>query len=97
VEATFTDWMPGGSLPYTPGGMAYRLQWGTLRYTGKTLHFIIIFKPSHATVAKDVRRYNYLFRIKKSPSSETGKKTKSKKKKKPINKHASIIPYLLYI
>ncbi|XP_045162475.2 endoglucanase E-4-like [Mercenaria mercenaria] len=32
VEATFTDWMPGGSLPYTPGGMAYRLQWGALRY-----------------------------------------------------------------
>ncbi|XP_060582482.1 endoglucanase A-like [Ruditapes philippinarum] len=33
VEATFTDWMPGGTLEYTPGGMAYRLQWGTLRYT----------------------------------------------------------------
>jgi hypothetical protein len=44
VEATFTDWMPGGTLEYTPGGMAYRLQWGTLRYTGKTLHLIIIFK-----------------------------------------------------
>jgi len=34
VEATFTDWLPGGSLPYSPGGMAYRLQWGALRYTG---------------------------------------------------------------
>ncbi|WAR15156.1 GUN4-like protein, partial [Mya arenaria] len=33
IEATFTDWMPGGTLPYTPGGMAYRLQWGALRYT----------------------------------------------------------------
>ncbi|KAH3828330.1 hypothetical protein DPMN_130285 [Dreissena polymorpha] len=32
IEATFTSWMPGGSLPYTPGGMAYRLQWGALRY-----------------------------------------------------------------
>lgn len=34
IEATFADWMPGGSIPYTPGGMAYRLQWGALRYAG---------------------------------------------------------------
>lgn len=35
VEQTFVDWFPGGELPYSPGGMAYRLQWGALRYTGE--------------------------------------------------------------
>ena len=35
LEATFTSWMPGGSVPYTPGGLAYRLQWGALRYAGR--------------------------------------------------------------
>jgi len=34
IEATFTDWMPGGSVPYSPKGMAFRLQWGALRYAG---------------------------------------------------------------
>jgi len=32
IEGTFNDWMPGGSVPYTPKGLAYRLQWGSLRY-----------------------------------------------------------------
>lgn len=33
IEATFTDWMPGGSVPYSPKGLAFRSQWGSLRYT----------------------------------------------------------------
>ncbi|KAK7471380.1 hypothetical protein BaRGS_00035986 [Batillaria attramentaria] len=32
VEGTFTDWFPGGSIQYSPKGLAYRLQWGSLRY-----------------------------------------------------------------
>merc|ERR1719277_1493952 len=32
VEGTFRAWMPGGSVPYTPRGLAWRLQWGSLRY-----------------------------------------------------------------
>ena len=32
IEATFTDWMPGGSIPYSPNGLAFRSQWGSLRY-----------------------------------------------------------------
>ena len=34
IEQTFKDWMPGGTVPYTPGGLAFRLQWGALRYSG---------------------------------------------------------------
>jgi len=33
IEATFTDWMPGGTVPYTPKGLAWRLQWGSNRYS----------------------------------------------------------------
>ena len=32
VEGTMQDWFPGGSLRYSPKGLAYRLQWGSLRY-----------------------------------------------------------------
>ncbi|XP_052760105.1 endoglucanase F-like [Mya arenaria] len=33
LEATFTDWMPGGTIPYTPNGLAFRSQWGSNRYS----------------------------------------------------------------
>nr|ABD24275.1 endo-beta-1,4-glucanase [Ampullaria crossean] len=33
VEGTFKEWFPGGTVPYTPKGLAYRLQWGALRYS----------------------------------------------------------------
>lgn len=29
--------MPGGSVPYTPCGLAWRDQWGANRYAGKQL------------------------------------------------------------
>ncbi|KAK3581335.1 hypothetical protein CHS0354_016178 [Potamilus streckersoni] len=32
IESTFKSWMPGGTIPYTPRGLAYRLTWGSLRY-----------------------------------------------------------------
>ncbi|ESO84370.1 hypothetical protein LOTGIDRAFT_132347 [Lottia gigantea] len=33
VIDTMADWMPGGSVPYTPKGLAWRSQWGSLRYS----------------------------------------------------------------
>nr|ABO26609.1 endo 1,4- beta D- glucanase 2 [Haliotis discus discus] len=32
VQRFLTSWKPGGSLPYTPCGMAFRSKWGSLRY-----------------------------------------------------------------
>ncbi|XP_062574049.1 endoglucanase E-4-like [Saccostrea cucullata] len=32
IELTYNDWMPGGSIPYSPKGLAFRNQWGSLRY-----------------------------------------------------------------
>ncbi|EGG23967.1 putative glycoside hydrolase [Cavenderia fasciculata] len=35
--ATFLDgWMPGGSVPYTPGGLAWLMEWGPNRYAINT-------------------------------------------------------------
>ncbi|XP_013069522.2 endoglucanase 4 [Biomphalaria glabrata] len=33
VEGSYKMWFPGGSISYTPKGLAYRLQWGSLRYS----------------------------------------------------------------
>jgi len=33
VEGSLTSWFPGGAITYTPKGLAWRLQWGSLRYS----------------------------------------------------------------
>ena len=35
VERFLRSWFPGGSVTYTPKGLAWRDQWGSLRYSGK--------------------------------------------------------------
>ena len=37
VVGTLTDWLPGGSIQYTPQGLAWRLQWAPLRYACESL------------------------------------------------------------
>ena len=32
VEKNLDFWMPDGSITYTPGGLAWLSQWGSLRY-----------------------------------------------------------------
>jgi hypothetical protein len=32
IRSLFSDWLPGGSIPRTPRGLAYRFRWGSLRY-----------------------------------------------------------------
>ena len=29
------NWLPGGGIPYTPRGLAFRSAWGSNRYSGK--------------------------------------------------------------
>ncbi|KAI8795233.1 endo-beta-1,4-glucanase, partial [Biomphalaria glabrata] len=33
IEKMFYHWLPGGTIHYTPKGLAYKDGWGTLRYT----------------------------------------------------------------
>ncbi|XP_077866394.1 endoglucanase E-4-like [Saccoglossus kowalevskii] len=35
-------WLPGGGLPYTPGGLAYRDEWGSLRYAANTAFVALV-------------------------------------------------------
>ncbi|XP_005113494.2 endoglucanase F, partial [Aplysia californica] len=32
IEGTYRSWFPGGDIKYTPKGLAFRLQWASLRY-----------------------------------------------------------------
>ena len=41
VESFLRSWMPGGSVPYTPGGLAHRNDWGALQYAG---NFFVIYQ-----------------------------------------------------
>ncbi|XP_048731235.2 endoglucanase E-4-like [Ostrea edulis] len=55
IESTFQDWMPGGSVPYSPQGLAFRSQWGSLRYTSN-MAFIALMAADdglHATSYRD--------------------------------------------
>ncbi|XP_046333781.2 endoglucanase E-4-like [Haliotis rufescens] len=36
IVGTFQDWFPGGSVTYSPKCLAFRLQWGALRYASNT-------------------------------------------------------------
>ncbi|XP_005111870.1 endoglucanase 4 [Aplysia californica] len=33
IEGTYRSWFPGGDIKYTPKGLAFRLQWASLRYS----------------------------------------------------------------
>ncbi|XP_061198130.1 endoglucanase E-4-like isoform X2 [Saccostrea echinata] len=42
IESTFNDWMPGGSIPYSPKGLAFRNQWGSLRYASNMAFIALV-------------------------------------------------------
>ncbi|XP_036363854.1 endoglucanase E-4-like [Octopus sinensis] len=40
------DWLPGGTLPYTPKGLVYRSSWGVLRYAGNMAFIALLAAES---------------------------------------------------
>jgi endoglucanase len=54
VEGNLDWWLPGGGLNYTPGGLAWLSQWGSLRYatTAAFLAFVWADDASVGTAAK---------------------------------------------
>jgi hypothetical protein len=42
VQSMMRDWMPGGSVAYTPCGLAWRDKWGSNRYAGNTLLILYV-------------------------------------------------------
>ncbi|XP_002739248.2 endoglucanase A-like [Saccoglossus kowalevskii] len=55
VTAKFlTEWLPGGSMPYTPKGLVFRDNWGSLRYA--TASAFIALTTAEAGVKKTAYR-----------------------------------------
>lgn len=59
VEKNLDSWMPDGSITYTPGGLAWLSQWGSLRYatTAAFLAFVWSDDDTVCTAAKK-QKYN---------------------------------------
>lgn len=56
IETTFNDWMPGGSIPYSPKGMAFRLQWGALRYASN-MAFMALLAADEGIHSTEYRKW----------------------------------------
>jgi len=42
VESFINTWLPGGGVPYTPKGLAFRDTWGSLRYAANTAFLSLV-------------------------------------------------------
>ncbi|ESO99300.1 hypothetical protein LOTGIDRAFT_113614 [Lottia gigantea] len=56
IEATFQDWMPGGGIPYTPKGLAFRLKWGALRYASN-MAFVALIAAEEGLHSTEYRKW----------------------------------------
>ncbi|RCX18416.1 endoglucanase Cel9N [Anaerobacterium chartisolvens] len=61
VEKNLDIWMPGGSMKYTPGGLAWLSQWGSLRYasTAAFLAFVWSDDKTVGTASKKETYHNF--------------------------------------
>ena len=42
IQHSLQRWLPGGSVPYTPKGLAWRIQWGVTRYSANTAFLALL-------------------------------------------------------
>ena len=42
IQSSLDSWLPGGSVTYTPKGLAWRLQWGSNRYAANTAFLALV-------------------------------------------------------
>jgi hypothetical protein len=61
IETSLDWWMPGGGLTYTPGGLAWLAQWGSLRYasTAAFLAFVYSDDTTTGTLSKKATYRNF--------------------------------------
>ncbi len=61
VEKNLDTWMPGGGITYTPGGLAWLSQWGSLRYasTAAFLAFVWSDDQTVGTASKKTTYHNF--------------------------------------
>ncbi|XP_076451392.1 endoglucanase E-4-like [Babylonia areolata] len=64
VEGYMKGWLPGGQVPYTPCGLAWRDKWGANRYAGNTAFVALAAAEAGIDTAKyrtwAVEQINYL-------------------------------------
>lgn len=58
VERNLDSWMPDGSITYTPGGLAWLSQWGSLRYAN-TAAFLAFVWSDDDTVCTPSKKQKY--------------------------------------
>ncbi|MHB8065683.1 MAG: glycoside hydrolase family 9 protein [Ruminiclostridium sp.] len=58
VEKNLDSWMPDGSITYTPGGLAWLSQWGSLRYAS-TAAFLAFVWSDDETVGTASKKQKY--------------------------------------
>ncbi|KAK6177036.1 hypothetical protein SNE40_015224 [Patella caerulea] len=56
VEGFFKGWLPGGSITYTPCGLAWRDQWGSTRYAANSA-FVALMAADHGINALQYRKW----------------------------------------
>lgn len=42
IQRSLQQWLPGGSVPYTPKGLAWRIKWGANRYSANTAFLALL-------------------------------------------------------
>ncbi|ESO99349.1 hypothetical protein LOTGIDRAFT_231044 [Lottia gigantea] len=42
IERSLRDWLPGGTVPYTPKGLVFRAKWGSLRFAGNVAFLALV-------------------------------------------------------
>ncbi|KAI8767218.1 FMRFamide [Biomphalaria glabrata] len=64
VVAFLHSWQPGGSVPYTPCGLAWRDKWGSARYAGNSALLALVAAEAGIDAAKNrqwaTEQINYL-------------------------------------
>jgi endoglucanase len=58
----WTDGYNGQRITYTPGGLAWLDQWGSLRYAANTAFIALYYQPVATTAAKGTKYYNFAVR-----------------------------------
>merc|ERR1712179_660060 len=56
VQGFLRDYMPGGSLPYTPCGLVFRNDWGSLRYAGNAA-FVALMAAEEGIGGDDYKKW----------------------------------------
>lgn len=56
IKSSLDSWLPGGSVTYTPKGLAWRIKWGSNRYAANTA-FLALVAADHGITPTDYRKF----------------------------------------